>query len=112
MWDSIKVRDLVDSLYHGFPTGYLITWKNPDVKLKDGGTAEGKTVLIDGQQRVTAIQAALAGLKVLNDDYEQKRIKIGFNPFYEGEDTPFAVFTESPTRNSPVRNGRAMGRRR
>ncbi len=100
VWDSTKVRDLVDSLYHGFPTGYLITWKNPDVKLKDGGTAEGKTVLIDGQQRVTAIQAALAGLMVLNDDYEQKRIKIAFNPFYEGEDTPFAVYNPAIAKDS------------
>ena len=93
VWDSTKVRDLVDSLYHGYPTGYLITWKNPDVKIKGGGVAEGKTVLIDGQQRVTALTAALAGKAVLNDDYESKRIKIAFNPLYEGEDTPFDVLT-------------------
>lgn len=93
VWDSSKVRDLVDSLYHGYPTGYLITWKNPDVKIKGGGTAEGKTVLINGQQRVTALMAALVGLPVLNEDYESKRIKIAFNPLYEGEDTPFAVLT-------------------
>lgn len=93
VWDSTKVRDLVDSLYHGYPTGYLITWKNPDVKIKGGGVAEGKTVLIDGQQRVTALTAALAGKAVLNDDYESKRIKIAFSPLYEGEDTPFAVLT-------------------
>lgn len=93
VWDSTRVRDLVDSLYHGYPTGYLITWKNPDVKIKGGGVAEGKTVLIDGQQRVTALTAALAGKAVLNDDYESKRIKIAFNPLYEGEDTPFAVLT-------------------
>lgn len=93
VWDSTKVRDLVDSLYHGYPTGYLITWKNPDVKIKGGGTAEGKTVLIDGQQRVTALMAALAGKQVLNEDYETKRIKIAFDPLYSGEDTPFAVLT-------------------
>ena len=93
VWDRTKVRDLIDSLYYGYPTGYLITWKNPDVKIKGGGVAEGKTVLIDGQQRVTALMAALAGLPVLDDDYESKRIKIAFNPVYEGEDTPFAVLT-------------------
>ena len=63
------------------------------MKIKGGGVAEGKTVLIDGQQRVTALTAALAGKAVLNDDYESKRIKIAFNPLYEGEDTPFAVLT-------------------
>lgn len=93
VWDSTKVRDLVDSLYNGYPTGYLITWKNPDVKIKGGGTAEGKTVLIDGQQRVTALMAALAGKSVLNEDYETRRIKIAFDPLYSGEDTPFAVLT-------------------
>lgn len=100
VWDSTKVRDLVDSLYHGYPTGYLITWKNPDVKIKGGGIAEGKTVLIDGQQRVTALTAALAGKAVLNDDYESKRIKIAFNPLYEGSDTPFAVLTPVIDRDS------------
>lgn len=61
VWSKTQVRDLVDSLFRGYPTGYLITWKNPDVKVKGGGTAEGKKILIDGQQRVTAIMAALAG---------------------------------------------------
>lgn len=93
VWDSSKVRDLIDSLYHGYPTGYLITWKNPDVKIKGGGTSEGKTVLIDGQQRVTAVTAALAGRQVLNDDYELRPIKIAFNPQYAGDDSPFEVLT-------------------
>ena len=93
VWDSTKVRDLIDSLYHGYPTGYLITWKNPDVKVKGGGTSEGKVVLIDGQQRVTALMCALAGIPVLNEDYERRRITISFDPLYDGDDTPFAVLT-------------------
>lgn len=40
LWDRTKVRDLMDSLYQGFPLGYLITWKNPDVRLKDGKMSE------------------------------------------------------------------------
>lgn len=52
VWDSTKVRDLIDSLYRGYPIGYLILWRNPNVKLKDGKTAEGKKILIDGQQRI------------------------------------------------------------
>jgi hypothetical protein len=39
----------MDSLYQGYPVGYVITWRNPNVRLKDGSTAEGKKVLIDGQ---------------------------------------------------------------
>ena len=42
VWDNSKVRDLLDSLYKGFPVGYIIVWKNPDVKLKDGTFSTGK----------------------------------------------------------------------
>lgn len=35
----------------------------------------------------------MAGKPVLNDDYESKRMKIAFNPLYDGDDTPFAVLT-------------------
>ena len=61
VWDSTKVRDLIDSLYAGFPVGYIIIWKNPDVRLKDGTLSSGKRILIDGQQRITALQAAIVG---------------------------------------------------
>ena len=32
VWDPTKVRDLIDSLYKGYPVGYIIVWQNPDVK--------------------------------------------------------------------------------
>jgi phosphoribosylamine-glycine ligase len=86
-------------LYHGYPTGYLITWKNPDVRIKGDGTSVGKTVLIDGQQRVTALTAAIAGREVLNDDYKSERIKIAFNPLMDGEESPFAVQDASTLKN-------------
>lgn len=80
VWKRSQVRDLIDSLYNGYPTGYIITWKNPDVKTKDGMVAGGKHVLIDGQQRVTALMAAISGLEVLDDDFNKDRIRIAFNP--------------------------------
>ena len=83
VWDASKVRDLLDSLYKGFPIGYIIVWKNPDVKLKDGTTSAGKKILIDGQQRITALSAAIAGKEVLNSHYKWKRIIIAFNPLEE-----------------------------
>ncbi|MGN1012988.1 MAG: DUF262 domain-containing protein [Clostridia bacterium] len=79
VWDTTKVRNLIDSLYKGYPVGYIITWKSPDVKLKDGSSSEGKQVLIDGQQRVTALTASLLGQEVLDSNYKKKRIKIAFN---------------------------------
>lgn len=80
VWNAAKVRDFIDSLYSGYPVGYLITWRNPDVRLKDGTTSFGKRILIDGQQRVKALLAALLGEQVINKDYKQTRIAIAFHP--------------------------------
>ena len=83
VWDSSKVRDLMDSLYQGYPVGYVIAWKNPNVRLKDGSMSEGKKILIDGQQRVTALTAAVLGQYVVDKTYQRVKIKIAFNPISE-----------------------------
>ena len=83
VWTSTQVRDLMDSLYQGYPVGYIITWQNPDVKLKDGSTSQGKRILIDGQQRITALRAAISGLNVVDKKYKKRRIAISFNPLTE-----------------------------
>ncbi|MGQ0634413.1 MAG: GmrSD restriction endonuclease domain-containing protein [Planctomycetaceae bacterium] len=83
VWEAIKVRNLLDSLYQGYPIGYLIAWRNPTVKLKDGSSSAGKRILIDGQQRVTALMASLLGRDVLTKDYETVRIRIAFQPHEE-----------------------------
>lgn len=83
VWDSTKVRDLMDSLYQGYPVGYIITWRNPDTKLKDGTKSIGKKILIDGQQRITAMTAALLGQEVVGSDYKKRKIRISFNPLQE-----------------------------
>lgn len=80
VWDSTKVRNLLDSLYQGYPIGYLIVWKNPNVKLKDGKSSEGKKILIDGQQRVMALITSILGQEVINKDYQKQKIIISFNP--------------------------------
>ena len=87
VWSSKKVRDLMDSLYQGYPIGYIISWRNPNIKLKDGSLSEGKKILIDGQQRVTALTAAIIGQQVVNKDYKKIRIKIAFNPLEERFET-------------------------
>ena len=87
VWNSKKVRDLMDSLYQGYPIGYIISWRNPNIKLKDGSLSEGKKILIDGQQRVTALTAAIIGQPVVNKDYKKIRIQIAFNPLEEKFET-------------------------
>jgi hypothetical protein len=87
VWSSTKVRDLMDSLYQGYPIGYIISWRNPNIKLKDGSLSEGKKILIDGQQRVTALTAAIIGQQIVNKDYKKIRIQIAFNPLEEKFET-------------------------
>lgn len=96
VWDGSQVRDLLDSLYQGYPVGYLIAWRNPDVQLKDGTTSSGKMILIDGQQRVTALTAAIIGQQVINKDYRKVRISIAFNPL----DERFEVSNPAITKNT------------
>ena len=99
VWKRAQIRDLIDSLYKGYPTGYIITWKNPDVKTKDGKTSSGRHVLIDGQQRITALMAAISGLEVLDEDFNKERIKIAFNPLEEDPTKVFAVQDASHLRD-------------
>lgn len=93
VWKPRQVRDLIDSLYTGYPTGYLIISQNPDMKLKDGSLSVGKKVMIDGQQRTTAMMTAIAGLEVIMEDFSKKRIKIAFNPLLpeDSEEERFKV---------------------
>ena len=97
VWKPIKVRDFVDSLYSGYPVGYLITWQTPDVRLKNGEMSTRERILIDGQQRVIALRAALHGDHVVNKNYRRTRITIAFNP----RDERFAV-ADAAIRNDPA----------
>lgn len=112
VWNSSKVRDLMDSLYKGYPVGYIITWKNQDIRLKDGTLSNGKKILIDGQQRITALTAAVVGQLVLNKDYKEVQIKIAYNPTANEDESFFEVCNTAIERNplwvndiSPILNG-------
>lgn len=100
VWEATKVRNLLDSLYQGYPVGYLIAWKNPTIKLKDGSSAAGKRILIDGQQRITAMMAALLGMEVLTKDYAKIRIKIAFNPLAKDDEPFFEVSNPAIAKNT------------
>ncbi|MDO4751035.1 MAG: DUF262 domain-containing protein [Akkermansia sp.] len=91
VWKASQVRDLIDSMYRGYPAGYLIISQSPDMKLKDGTQSVGKKIMIDGQQRVTALMTAIAGQHVLDKDFKKKRIIISFNPLAD-EDSEEEIF--------------------
>ena len=96
VWTAPKVKDFIDSLYHGYPVGYLITWPKSDVSLRGGESSKRERVLIDGQQRTMALRSALLGKEVLTKKYREQRIQIAFHPSKEN----FAVATNA-IRNDP-----------
>ena len=91
VWNGEEVRALIDSLYEGYPIGYLIVWQNSQVRVRNFGKGGTKKILIDGQQRVTALMAALLGKEVLDEQYQSHRIRIAFNPLAGKGEERFAV---------------------
>ncbi len=81
VWNAAKVRDFIDSLYRGYPVGYLVTWRSPAIRLKDGTiSTTSKRILIDGQQRAMALWVALLSKQVVDKNYKKARIIIAFHP--------------------------------
>lgn len=95
VWKATQVRDLIDSLYNGYPVGYLIVSRSHEMRLKDGSISKGQRILIDGQQRVTALMAAILGMNVLNSEYKEKPIRIAYNPFATDDENLFEVQDQS-----------------
>lgn len=87
VWQTTQVRDLIDSLYRSYPVGYIIIWKNSDARLKNCSDIRAPDVVIDGQQRITSLHAALLGEKVLDSNYKKIPIKIAFDPVNEKFET-------------------------
>ncbi len=76
VWSDSKVRDLLDSMLKGYPVGYIMLWSSPDEygNVKHIGDnekvyKEPDDLVIDGQQRLTALLAALHGTKVRDKNY-------------------------------------------
>lgn len=85
VWKNAKVRNLFDSMYRGFPIGYLLLWES--------GPAQGSRtiglgtkqlspnlLIVDGQQRLTSIYAIIKGIPVKRENYQDELIEIAFNP--------------------------------
>jgi len=85
VWTNAKVRDLFDSMYKGFPVGYLLFWESSsDNKTRKIGTDDKQQIprvlIVDGQQRLTSLYAVLKGKEVVGDNYKSHRIQIAFRP--------------------------------
>lgn len=97
VWEPDKVTELIDSLFNGFPVGYIITWQSPNVRLRDGNSSAGKKILIDGQQRITALRAAILGETVKKKDYSDMRIQVAYNPLEHKFSTFNAAIAKDPS---------------
>lgn len=101
VWPNTKVRDLFDSMYKGFPVGYLLFWANG---VGNGhrqiGTSHKQKVprllIVDGQQRLTSLFAVLKGLPILRSDYTQNHIQIAFRPRDQKFDVADAAIMRDP----------------
>ncbi len=87
VWKNVKVRNLFDSMYRGYPVGYLLFWQNGQVDDRAIGTEmkqkPPRLVIVDGQQRLTSLYAVIKGIPVVRDNYESEQICIAFNPLEE-----------------------------
>jgi hypothetical protein len=97
VWQAAKVRALFDSMYKGFPVGYLLFWEtgaDPGARQigVDTKAAVPNSLIVDGQQRLTSLFAVMTGSRVLRDDYSEARIRIAFRP----ADATFAVADAAP----------------
>ena len=84
VWKNAKVRDLFDSMYRGYPVGYLLLWENglPGDRAigTDSKQKPARLVIVDGQQRMTSLYAVVKGVSVVRENYESEKIAIAFNP--------------------------------
>lgn len=87
VWKDNKVRELLDSMLRGFPIGYIMLWESPadydrtsHIGKNDKAYKAPDDLVIDGQQRLTALLAAMEGITIKDKDFKERTIKIAFNP--------------------------------
>jgi hypothetical protein len=88
VWKDTKVRDLFDSMYRGYPIGYLLFWQNAFVEEArqigaDAKQKPARLLIVDGQQRLTSLFAVIQGVEVVRENYQKEKIEISFNPITE-----------------------------
>ena len=102
VWPNSKVRDLLDSMYRGYPVGYLLFWETGAASdrsrtIGEGGKQKAPSLLIvDGQQRLTSLYAVMRGIQVLRDNFQHETIRIAFNPLDGKFEVPDATTDKTP----------------
>lgn len=101
VWPATRVRDLLDSLYRGYPSGTILVWEtDEDIETRELAVASTRTpttsqklLLLDGQQRITSLSAILSGEPIhVRGKGKMRTIDILFN--LEHPDGPPVDITE------------------
>ena len=100
-WKSVKVRDLFDSMYNGFPVGTLLLWKNSEeTKTRQIGTNKKQnkieTTILDGQQRLTSLYSVMKRKEVIDEKFMPKRILVAFHPLEQRFEVPDSSIDRNP----------------
>jgi len=87
VWKPVKVRNLLDSMLKGYPIGYLMLWESSDsldkssqIGVDNKAFTFVKSLVIDGQQRLTSLYAVMRGKEIIDEKFNTKPIIISFNP--------------------------------
>jgi hypothetical protein len=104
VWHNTKVRDLFDSMYRGFPVGYLLFWQAAGATAAESFRRVGvdekqhipRLLIVDGQQRLTSLYAVMTGTPVLRENYKQERIRIAFRPIDQTFEVADAAIKNDP----------------
>ena len=101
VWEDTKVRDLLDSLFVGFPVGTVVLWHTAEARdartVGRGAEANrANALVIDGQQRLTALYAVIRGAEVIDREGRKRRIKIAFRPRDGRFEVPDAAIRKDP----------------
>lgn len=103
VWKDNKVRELLDSMMKGYPIGYIMLWASPEDYENTGYIGKNDKIykqpddlVIDGQQRLTALLAAMYGVTIKDKDYKERKIRISFNPLTREFDVWTPAFERNP----------------
>lgn len=88
VWKSTQIRDLFDSLFRGYPAGFILLWEiSSGERTRKIGTSEKKReprfLVIDGQQRLTSLYSIIKNSEIVDEGFKAFKPKIAFNPLKE-----------------------------
>jgi hypothetical protein len=101
IWKPVRVHDLFDSMYQGYPVGHLLLWANANAEGTRDVGADDKPkapdlLILDGQQRLTSLYSVMRGKEICDSEYRTYRLQIAFNPLTETFDVPDAAIRRNP----------------